>query len=91
MPFFRFFHFHSQFFSIATPCGLGAPAHVAASEETLHMSFERKFVRQWRLMNSPVFGALSWVLTLFVPHLKSFGKFRHRAEDDPHPFKDRSQ
>lgn len=83
MPFFRIFHFFPHFCSISTPCSFGSPAQVATSEETLHMSFERKFARQWRLMNSPVFGALSWVLALFVPHRKGFGTFRQSADDDP--------
>ena len=83
MPFFRYSRLHSHFCSIATPCGLRSPAQVAATEETLHMKFERKFARQWRLMNSPVFGVLSWVLALFVPQRKGFGKFRQRSEGDP--------
>jgi hypothetical protein len=83
MPVFRFFHFHSHLCSIPMPCGLCSSAVVAAVEESLYMNFERKFARQWRLMKSPVFGALSWMLALFVPHRKGFGKFRHSAEDDP--------
>jgi hypothetical protein len=83
MPFFCFFHFHSQFCSIAKPCGLRSPALVAAVEESMRMKFERKFARQWRLMNSPVFGALAWVLALFMPHRKGFGKFKQRGEGGP--------
>ncbi|ABM39898.1 hypothetical protein [Polaromonas naphthalenivorans] len=83
MPFFRFFHFHSQFCSIAKPCGLRSPALVAAVEESMRMNFERKFARQWRLMNSPVFGALAWVLALLVHHRTGFGKFRDKGAGGP--------
>jgi len=83
MPFFSFSRFHSHFCGVATPCRFGLPAKVAATEEALHMSVERNFFRQWRLMNSPVFKVLSWVLAWFVPQRKGFGKFRHGAEDDP--------
>ena len=47
------------------------------------MSLERKFARHWRLMSSPVFGALAWMLALFVPHRNGFGKFRQRGEGGP--------
>lgn len=80
MTFFRFFHFHSRFCSVTTPCDLRSTVLVAATEETLHMKFERKFARQWRLMKSPIFGVLAWVLALFVPHRKGFGKFSQRGE-----------
>lgn len=82
MPFFCIFHFHSQFCGVTTTCRFWSPVLVAATEETVHMSFERKFARQWRLMNSPVFGALAWVLALLVPHKKGFGKFTQRGEGD---------
>lgn len=82
MPFFRNFHFHSQFCSVTTPCGLRSSTWVAATEETLNMSFERKFARQWRLMKNPVFAALACVLALFVPHRTGFGKFRDSGEED---------
>ena len=80
MPFFRIFHFQSQFCSVTTPCGLRSLALVAATEETLHMSLKRKVARKLRLMNSPVFGVLAWVLALFVPHRKGFGKFSQQGE-----------
>src|SRR2546426_3027379 len=83
MPFFRFSNLPFHVCCIATSCRFGSPAPVAATEESLHMSFERKFARRWRLMNSVVFGALSWVLALFVPHRKGFGKFRQRREGGP--------
>ena len=81
MPFFRFFHY--QFCSIAKPCGLRSPALVASVEESMRMKFEREFARQWRLMKSPVFWALAWMLALFVPHRNGFEKFRQRGEGGP--------
>ena len=83
MPFFRFFHFHSQFCSVAAPCGLRSPALVSVTEETFDMNLERKVARRLRLMSSPVFGALAWMLALFVPHRNGFGKFRQRGEGGP--------
>ena len=83
MPFFSFFRFHSHLCSVAQPCRFGWPAKVAATEETLHSSVERTFARQWQLMNSLVFGVLSWVLALFVPQRKGFRKFRRGAEGYP--------
>ena len=83
MPFFRIFHFHSPFCSVTTTCGLRSPALVASTEETLDMNLEQKVARKLRLMNSPVFGVLSWLLALFVPHRKGFGKFRQRGEGGP--------
>lgn len=83
MPFISFSRLHSHFCNVATPCRFGWPAKVTATEKTLHRSVERKFARQWRLMNSPVFGVLSWVLALSVPQRKGFGIFRHGAEDEP--------
>ena len=83
MPFFRIFHFHSPFCSVITTCGLRSPALVASTDETLDMNLEQKVARKLRLMSSPVFGALSWLLALFVPHRKGFGKFGQRGEGGP--------
>lgn len=83
MPVFRLFHFHSHLCSIATPCGLRSPALVSVTEETFDMNLERKVARKLRLMSSPVFGALAWMLALFVPHRNGFGKFRRRGEGGP--------
>lgn len=83
MPFFRIFYFHSQFCSVTTPCGLRSPALVSVTEETFDMNLERKVTRKLRLMSSPVFGALAWMLTLFVPHRNGFGKFRQWGEGGP--------
>jgi len=80
MPFFRFFHFHSRFCSVTTPCGLRSPALVSVTEETFDMNLERKVARKLRLMSSPVFGAVAWMLALFVPHRNGFGKFRQWGE-----------
>ena len=83
MPFFRCSNLHLRDYRVNTSCCFGLPAKVAVTEEALHMSVERNFARQWRLMNSPVFKVLSWVLAWFVPQRKGFGKFRHGTEDDP--------
>lgn len=80
MPFFRFSHFHFRFCSVTTPCGLRSPVLVSVTEEIFNMNFERKVARKLRLMSSPVFGALAWMLALFVPHRNGFGKFRQRGE-----------
>lgn len=79
MPVFRFFHFNSQLCSVVTPCSLRLPGLVSATEETLHMSLERKVARKLRLMKSPVFEALAWLLALFVPNRTGFGKFRDKG------------
>lgn len=83
MPFFRIVHFHSRFCNVTTPCGLRSPALVSVTEETFDMNLERKVARKLRLMSSPVFGALAWMLALFVPHRNGFGKFRQRGEGGP--------
>ena len=83
MPFFRIFHFHSRFCSVIAPCGLRSPALVTVTEETVDMNLERKVARKLRLVSSPVFEVMAWVLALFVPHKKGFGKFRHRGEGGP--------
>lgn len=83
MPFFRCSNLHLRDYRVNTSCCFGLPAKVAVTEEALHMSVERNFARQWRLMNSPVFKVLSWVLAWFVTQRKGFGKFRHGTEDDP--------
>ena len=83
MPFFRIFHFHSPFCSVTTTCGLRSPALVASTEETLDMNLEQKVARKLRLMSSPVFGALAWVLALFVHHRTGFGKFRDKGAGGP--------
>ena len=83
MHFFRIFHFHSRFCSVTTPCGLRSPALVSVTEETFDMNLERKVARKLRLIKNPVFVTVAWVLALFVPHRKGFGKFRHRGEGGP--------
>ena len=83
MPFFRFSNLHLRVYSVTTSCRIGWPAKVATPRETLHRSVERTFTRQWRWIYSPVFAVLSWVLALFVPQRKGFGKFRHGAVDEP--------
>lgn len=83
MHFFRIFHFHSRFCSVTTPCGLRSPALVSVTEEAFDMNLERKVARKLRLMRSPVFGVLAWMLALFVPHRNGFGKFRQRDEGGP--------
>jgi hypothetical protein len=82
VPFFSFFRLHSHLCSVATPCRFGWPANVAATKETLHRSVERKFARQWRLLNSPVFRVLFRVPAWFVPQREGFVKFRYGGEDD---------
>lgn len=83
MPVFRLFNFHSRFCSVIAPCGSRSPALVTVTEETVDMNLERKVARKLRLVSSPVFEVMAWVLALFVPHKKGFGKFRHRGEGGP--------
>lgn len=80
MPLFRILHSHFHFCSVTTPCGSRSPAPVSVTEETLHMNLQRKVARKLRLIRSPVFGALAWVLALLVSHRKRFGKFKHGGE-----------
>lgn len=47
------------------------------------MNLEQKVARKLRLISSPVFGALAWMLALFVPYKNGFGKFRQRGEGGP--------